>query len=61
MNYSLTDLSVMTDISTSYLSRVENGKALKPTIYTYLLICTALEMNPNDLFKGLKSDLFDDK
>lgn len=61
MNYSLTDLSVMTDISTSYLSRVENGKALKPTIYTYLLICIALEMNPNDLFKGLKSDLFDDK
>lgn len=43
------------------LSRVENGKAIKPTIYTYLLICTALEMNPNDLFKGLKSDLFADK
>ena len=42
---------------------MENGKAIKPTIYTYLLICicTALEMNPNDLFKGLKSDLFADK
>ena len=40
---------------------MENGKAINPTIYTYLLICTALKMNPNDLFKGLKSDLSADK
>ena len=40
---------------------MENGKAIKPTIYTSLLICTALKMNPNDLFKGLMANLFADK
>lgn len=51
--YSLTDLSLMTDISTNYLSLMENGKAPKPSIYKFLLICIALEMNPNDLMHGV--------
>lgn len=51
--YSLTDLSLMTDISPNYLSKIETGKAPKPSIYKLLLICIALKMNPNDLMNGV--------
>ncbi|NLH35923.1 MAG: helix-turn-helix transcriptional regulator [Lactococcus chungangensis] len=55
-DYSLTDVSVMTDISTSYLSKLENGKAPKPSVYTFLKICIAIKMEPRLLFN--KVNLF---
>ena len=51
--YSLTDLSLMTDISLDYLSKIENGKAPKVSIYKYLSICIALKLNPTDLMHGV--------
>ena len=43
----------MTDISLDYLSKIENGKAPKVSIYKYLSICIALKMNPTDLMHGV--------
>lgn len=46
---SLLELSLITDLSTSYLSKIENGKAYKPTLQLYLKICQGLEIKPSEI------------
>lgn len=49
-NISLRRLSLMTNISRTYLRELENGKSINPTLRILSDIAEALEVNIKDLF-----------
>lgn len=49
-NYSLKDLSKMTNLSSGYLSHLENGSRNNPSMKTMLKICNALGRSLTDIF-----------
>ncbi|MDT2449895.1 helix-turn-helix domain-containing protein, partial [Enterococcus avium] len=44
------ELSQISGIGDSYLSRLENGRLTSPSLKTYLKVCYALNLNPASFF-----------
>lgn len=50
---SVLELSQISGVSDSYLSRIENGKVKAPGIRLYIRILFSLDINPSEIFSVL--------